>query len=75
MLGHTPKTAPLGRYDANFRQNSKSGQSAERPCPRLGFLVCGPRTEVRSSRRGADAYRARSRARMSRAIGNSSPQL
>ena len=63
-------------YGANLRQTpSKSDSRQLSAFAHGGFSVCGPRTEVRSSLSGVGAYRARSRARRSRAIENSAPQF
>ena len=64
----------IERYDANLRQTPYRDSQLS-AFAHGWFSVCGPRTEVRSSRSGADAYRTRSRARRSRAIENISPQF
>ena len=66
----------LGRYDANSGRSQTRDKQLSALCPRLVLGVWAlDRTSVRSSCSGASAYRALSRARRSRAIENSPPQL
>ena len=48
----------VGKYDANLRQTPNRDRQLS-ALARGGFSVCGPRTEVRSSRSGADACTGR----------------